>query len=62
MIEMGEKDGIKRDNASLAKYGAYLRAMLKAYIGESLYGDGLFTRIYLDYDDEIARTLKLLDK
>ncbi|MCR4659395.1 MAG: S41 family peptidase [Bacteroidales bacterium] len=60
LLKAGTKAGIERDEASLAKYGPYLRTMLKAYIGEALYGQGTFTRIHLETDDEITRTLNLL--
>lgn len=51
--------GIQPDNNS-AQTEKLIRTLLKAYIAQSLYGQGAFTRIYLSIDDDILTTLKLL--
>ncbi|MBR1851435.1 MAG: S41 family peptidase [Bacteroidales bacterium] len=60
VVADGQANGIALDRRSLDKYRGFVATTLKAYIGESLHGDGLFTRIVLDNDDEISRTRKLL--
>lgn len=58
----GEKNNIKRDEASIRKYDALTRNTLKTRIADALYGTFTFYRIYLEYDDDLQRTLKIINQ
>ena len=54
--------GIKRNKRSLNTYGNEMRIMLKAYIGELLYGEEVFYEIYLSVDNELQKTINIIKK
>lgn len=56
------KKGIKRDNKSLKVYGDEMRTLLKAYIGELLYGKNTFYEVYLSIDKELQKTIDIIKK
>ena len=59
MLQRADKEGIARNQRSIAAYGKEMRDYIKAYIAESLYGNNTFYRITLpyDYDIKIAANL-----
>ncbi len=59
-VQYAEKQGVKRDNASIAAHGKELKTSLKAYIAELLYGQDAFYEIYLTTDPELAKALKVV--
>ena len=52
----GEKAGIARDNRSLKAQRHLMANMMKAYIGQSLFGDEVFYRICQQEDDDLRKT------
>ena len=60
LVERGEAAGVKRNEASLKAQRGLIRAMLKANIGMSLYGEQGFYDNYIEHDDDLQRTLTLL--
>lgn len=56
------KKGIKRDSKSLKVYGDEMRTLLKAYIGELLYGKNTFYEVYLSIDKELQKTIDIIKK
>lgn len=56
------KKGIKRNNKSLKVYGDEMRTLLKAYIGELLYGKNTFYEVYLSIDKELQKTIDIIKK
>ncbi len=59
-VQYTEKQGVKRDKASLAAHGQELKVSLKAYMAEILYGQDAFYEIYLTNDPELAKALKVV--
>ena len=59
LVAQGEKAGIKKDNRSLQAQRTLLCTMLKAYIGQSLYDDGVFYRVYRQVDDDLKSIIRL---
>ena len=53
VARLGEEVGIAVDEASLAKQRRLIGNMFKAFVGQSLYGDGLFYTIVRQEDDDI---------
>lgn len=62
VIAMGEKDGIKRDSRSIAKYGAEMRSHIKAAIAQSLFRSESYYRVVLLNDREIQDAFKIIKK
>ncbi|MBO4741693.1 MAG: S41 family peptidase [Bacteroidales bacterium] len=59
-VQYTEKQGVKRDKASIAAHGKELKVSLKAYMAEILYGQDAFYEIYLTNDPELAKALKVV--
>ena len=55
VVSLGEKGGIALDSKSLAAQRRLIRTMLKAYIGDFLYGQHAFYRIYLVEDEDLKQ-------
>ena len=53
IVAYGETKGVKRNNASLAKYKGLIGTLFKAYIAQSLWGDYGFYRIYTAEDVDL---------
>lgn len=53
VVALGEKEGIPVDNKGLAAQRNLMRTMIKAYIGDFLYGQEAFYRIYLPEDEDL---------
>ena len=58
IVRRGEQKGIARDDHSLQKQRRLMATMVKAYIGQALYNDEVFYRIYRDEDEDLKRILK----
>ena len=56
VVARGEAAGIARNDSSLRAQRSLINNMIKAYIGQSLYGDGMFYRICLQEDDDLKKT------
>ena len=57
LMDNANKMGIKYNAKSARKYDGFIRTMLKAYIGESIYGTATFYRIYATNDHELKQVL-----
>lgn len=55
VIKLGEKNDIPLDSKGLAAQRHLIRTMLKAYIGDFLYGQQAFYRIYLPEDEDLKQ-------
>ena len=51
----GEQQGIERDNRSLQAQRTLLATLMKAYIGQSLFGDEVFYRVYRTVDNDLQK-------
>lgn len=60
LVTKGEKWGIPKDTRSLQRQRSYILALLKANIGQSLYGERGFYDTYTTYDDDLQRVLDML--
>lgn len=60
LVEEGERLGIRKDVRSLQRQRAYIMALLKANIGQALYGDRGFYDTYITFDDDLQRVLDML--
>ena len=58
MVARGEKKGIGRNEKSLKAYSRLMKSMIKAYIGQSLFGDDLYYKLIIVEDDELQKALK----
>ena len=52
VVRRGEKAGIARDSHSLQAQRRLMANTMKAYIGQSLYGDEMFYRIVMQEDED----------
>ena len=59
LIAAGEKAGVRRNPSSIAKQRRLMTAMLKAYIGSSLYGEVAFYDACIPEDNDLQRALKM---
>ena len=55
VVNLGEKEGIAVDNKSLAAQRHLMGTMIKAYIGDFLYGQQAFYRIFLPEDEDMKQ-------
>lgn len=55
MVTLGESEGIPLDSKGLATHRNLIRTMIKAYIGDFLYGQEAFYRIYLPEDEDLKQ-------
>ncbi len=55
VVKLGEKEGIPLDSKGLAAQRQLMRTMIKAYIGDFLYGQQTFYRIYLTEDEDLKQ-------
>lgn len=58
----GEKKNITRDKASIQKYDHLIRNIIKSRMADALYGNSAFYRIYLETDNDLKRTLEIINK
>lgn len=58
VIAAGEKDGVKPNAASIAKYGRNIDTLLKAYMAEFLIGIEAFYKIYTDIDHDVQEAIR----
>lgn len=61
IIDEGEKAGVKRNDASIAKYGRHIDTLLKAYMAEYLFDVEAFYMAYASIDTDLQATLKYMD-
>ena len=55
LVQRAEQAGIGRDSRSLATQRRLIKNRLKAYIAQSLYGDGALYRVMLDEDEDLRQ-------
>lgn len=55
LVRAGEKAGIPRNPSSLKAQRKLVETMIKAYIGQALYGDEAFYDAYIPQDDDLQR-------
>ena len=55
VVARGEKAGIARDSRSLKAQRRLMANTMKAYIGQSLFGDNTFYRIYMQEDEDLRK-------
>ena len=55
LASRGEKAGIERNNRSLQAQRTLLLTLMKAYIGQSLFGDDMFYRVYHTVDEDLQK-------
>ena len=56
MVKLGEKEDIPVDNKGLSAQSRLMTTMVKAFIGDFLYGQQVFYRIYLPEDEDLKQT------
>lgn len=59
LIKEGERNGVERNDKSIAAQRPLIMAMLKAYIGLALFGNDAFYDAYLPMDDDLRETMKM---
>jgi len=59
LIREGESNGVERNNKSIATQRPLMMAMLKAYIGLSLFGNDAFYGAYLPMDDDLREVINM---
>ena len=57
LVSRGEKLGIARDDQSLRVQRRLIANRIKAYIGQSLYGDDVLYRILLEEDEDLKKVM-----
>lgn len=57
LVTMGEKEGVTANRRGLDSQRHLIRAMIKAYIGDFLYGEEAFYRVFLPEDEDLKRVL-----
>jgi len=55
VVKLGEKEGIPVDNKGLTAQRHLMSTMIKAYIGDFLYGQKAFYRTYLPEDEDLKQ-------
>lgn len=55
LVHRGEKAGIEFNAHSLNAQRTLIKTVIKAYIGQSLYGDEVFYRIYRQIDEDLMK-------
>lgn len=60
MVAMGEAEGVPLDSKGLNAQHRMIRTMLKAFIGQSLYGQEAFYLIYLPEDEDLKQTRAIM--
>jgi carboxyl-terminal processing protease len=60
VLAQGKQKGIKPDSASLRRYGAELKILIKANIARDLFGDSGFYYIYTSIDEDIKKAMEIL--
>lgn len=58
VLTLGEKKGVPRNNASIAKYDSTMRNRYKALMAQSLFDDNAFYKVNLPYDQELQKALQ----
>ena len=58
VVALGKERGIQPNAATLKRYGAEMRDCIKAYLGQSLFSTMTYTRIMLQYDEELKKARK----
>lgn len=58
MADMGEKEGVARNNESLIQGSKLLKGLIKTYVAQSLYGDQGFYRCYIPLDEDLEEVLR----
>ena len=53
----GEKAGIARNERSLKAQQGLMANMMKAYIGQALFGDAVFYRVLLNEDEDLKKVI-----
>ena len=56
VVKLGEKEDIPVDNKGLSAQSRLMTTMVKAFIGDFLYGQQVFYRIYLPEDEDLKQT------
>ena len=59
LVAEGERAGIPKDSGSLQRQHSYILALLKANIGQSLYGERGFYDTYILFDDDLQQVLQM---
>lgn len=59
VVALGEEAGIPVDKASLDAQRHLIATLIKAYIGEALFGQEAFYRIYLTEDEDLKQARKM---
>ena len=59
VVRRGEEKGVARDARSLRMQHDLMQGRLKAFVGQALYGDGMFYRVALQNDDDIRKIKQL---
>lgn len=62
LVTLGESEGIPFDAKGLTTHRKLIKTMMKAFIGDFLYGQQAFYRICLTEDEELVESLKIIDK
>ncbi|MBR6899966.1 MAG: S41 family peptidase [Bacteroidales bacterium] len=60
LVAMGEAEGVPLDRKGLNAQRRLIRTMLKAFIGESLYGPQAFYHIYLAEDEDLRQARAIM--
>lgn len=60
VVAAGERAGIGRDDRSLNAQKTLIANRIKAYIGQSLYGDAMFFRVSQEEDDDLKAVMKMI--
>ena len=59
LVAEGERNGVAKNDKSIAAQHPLMAAMLKAYIGLALYGNDAFYDAYLPMDDDLKETITM---
>lgn len=59
LVERGKEAGVPDDSKGLRAVHKLIANRMKAYIGQNLYGDGMFYRVLLEEDEDLKRIDKI---
>lgn len=62
IYQEGEKKNIQRNKASIQKYEQHIKNIMKSRMADALYGNSTFYRIYIQNDNDLKRTLEIINK
>ena len=60
LLRQADRAGLRRNAATLAKYGGYMRLLLKGRIAISLFGNAANARLMTQQDKELEETLRII--